>query len=341
MKKQSRRSVAGLGVACLVVLGAGFLIVATSGPKTPPAPKPNGYDDFVDAGRAVSGDPGTFRNLDQSGLSDLISANQEPLRLVRLGLTRKCLMPASSMENISGLLPELAQMKRLALLLTAEGQLAEMQNQPGKAALSYTDAIRFGNEMSRGGPLITRLVGIACEAIGGEALKGVASKLSSEEAARAVAELGAVDRDRVTWAEVMRDERLCARYQRRNQNPITWVVSSIVGWWHSRAALAKAEVRQRIITANERLLMTDLALRSFQARTGTLPARLDDLVTNYLPAVPRDPFSQGALIYRPQPGGIWLVYSVGPDGQDDQGNPASRGWPLKGDLVVGSTPSTF
>jgi len=70
------------------------------------------------------------------------------------------------MTNVSGLGPELARLKVLARLLTDEGQLAEMENRYADAAQSYLDTIRLGNEMSRGGFIINRLVGIACEAIG-------------------------------------------------------------------------------------------------------------------------------------------------------------------------------
>ena len=65
-----------------------------------------------------------------------------------------------------GCMNQLAGLKRLVQLLAAEGRLREMDNRLADAAQSYVDAIRFGNEMSRGGFVINRLVGIACEAIG-------------------------------------------------------------------------------------------------------------------------------------------------------------------------------
>ena len=71
------------------------------------------------------------------------------------------------MANIPGVMGDLADLKRLAHLLTDEGRLREMENGSADAAHSYLDAIRFGNEMSRGGFIINRLVGVACEAIGG------------------------------------------------------------------------------------------------------------------------------------------------------------------------------
>ena len=75
--------------------------------------------------------------------------------------------------------------------------------------------------------------------------------------------------------------------------------------------------------AHERLLAAELALRCYQSEKSRIPARLDNLVTNYLSKVPPDPFSGRPLIYRRQ-GTDWLLYSVGPDGVDDGGRSVGR-----------------
>ena len=79
-----------------------------------------------------------------------------------------------------------------------------------------------------------------------------------------------------------------------------------------------------------------LALRCYQSDKGHPPARLDDVVTNYLSSAPRDPFSGKQMIYRPR-GTNWLLYSVGPDGVDDGGRPAGRGSQAKGDILFDSS----
>ena len=66
--------------------------------------------------------------------------------------------------------------------MAAEGRLREIENRPADAARSYTDAIRFGNEMSRGGLLITRMVGIAIEGMGCQHLANVMPRLGREDA---------------------------------------------------------------------------------------------------------------------------------------------------------------
>jgi len=321
--------VIGVMIVLVIVVAAGMHV-----PAHPPLPKPNGYDDFVAAGEAVSGQVPDFRALDYDQLEDLISANAQSLRLLRIGLARQCRAPIeAALTNVAELPTELSAMKRLAQLLAAEGRLRELDNRPGDAARSYTDAIRLGNEMSRGGLLITRLVGIACEAIGYQALANLAPKLSRDSDRVLVAQLEEIDAHRVTWAEVVQSEKSCAHYHfRQHLNPITLVV----GWWNTRRAVDKAEARHKTVIAHERLIATELALRCYQCDKRRVPASLDELVTNYLPKLPQDPFSGRAMIYHPHIGTGWLVYSVGPDGVDDGGKPAARNWPVKGDILMNS-----
>ena len=327
-----------LALVVVFVLAILSLIVFTGGPPParPPLPTPNGYDDFVKASGAVTGSVGDFRDLDHDGLRALVSANAESLRLLRVGLTRHCLMPTdSALTNAAGMMNQLAGMKQLVLLLAAEGRLGEMEDRPAEAARSYVDAIRFGNEMSRGGFLITRLVGVACEAIGYAPLARVGPKLSREDARIVVTGLEGVDAGRVTWAEALRGEKQYARYQYAHHfNPIIWVQ----GWWQSRGSKGKekAEAKQKLVIAHECLLVTELGLRCAQSEQGHPPARLDDLVPNYLSKVPADPFNGQPLVYRPQ-GTNWLLYSIGSDGVDDGGRAAGRGWPVKGDILFDSS----
>ena len=331
----SRRKVLlGFAVLFLAALLVTLAITLSGPPAHPPLPDPNGYDDLVKASETVAGDVGNFQTLDHDSLRALVSTNAASLRVLRLGLTRQCIMPMdSALTNEVGRLNQLSGMKRLVQLLAAEGRMREMDNQAADAANSYMDAMRFGNEMSRGGFVITRLVGIACESIGCHALAKVMPGLSGEQARVVLAELEKVDADHVTWDEVLRSERCFARYQLRNTlNPIPWVMA----WWQSRQAMERAETKHGIVIAHERLLAAELALRCYQSEKATVPTRLDELATNYLGKVPLDPFTSQRLIYRPR-GTNWLLYSVGPDGVDDGGRLAGRGWPVKGDILFDSS----
>jgi hypothetical protein len=307
MFRRPRLLLLAFALAVGAVLVALLTFTVGRSPAPPPSPNPNGYNDFVKAGAAVLGNIGDFQNLDRDSLAALVSTNAEPLRLLHLGLTRQCVMPRDAALTNNAGLTQLGGMKRLLQLLAAEGRWREMENQPADAARSYVDAIRFGNEISRGGFLITRLVGIACEAIGYTPLAKLAPSVNPDETRTVLTALDKLDAGRVTWAEVQQGERRFMRYQIRKQlNPIVWVM----GWWGTRQVMQKAETKHKAVVARERVLEVELALRCYQAEQGHPPARLDELATNYLSHVPEDPFTGQPLIYRAQ-GTNWLLHSVG------------------------------
>lgn len=303
-----------LALVTVVALASFALFLFMKGKPTPltPLPNPNGYDDFVNAGSLVPNGVGEAYAMDTDVLRELISTNKEALRLVRLGLSRSCQVPTqAALTNMT----ELGNLKRLAQLLNAEGRLAEMEHRPADAARTHLENIRFGNEISRGGFLIHRLVGTACEAIGYSGLVKVVPQLDSEQLRSLSAELDKVDKQAVTWNEVMHGERLFMRHElRKSFNPLRW----IVGWWQNRQVIRKAEAKHNFTVARRRLLTTELALRCYLGEQGRAPDRFDQLVPNYLQGVPADPFSKQPLIYRAQ-GTNWLLYSVGLDGVDEGG----------------------
>ena len=86
------------------------------------------------------------------------------------------------------------------------------------------------------------------------------------------------------------------------------------------------------------LRMTEvaLALAAYRSDHGSYPEKLDQLVPNYLDEVPQDVFTEGELRYKPS-GEDYVLYSVGPNGQDEEGRIGDSEPP--GDDVVIRTPS--
>ncbi|MGO8930974.1 MAG: hypothetical protein ACLQU3_29310 [Limisphaerales bacterium] len=330
MFRNPRLLLLAFALAAVVVLVALLAFTIGRSPVRPPLPNPNGYDDFIKASEAVLGNVWDFPTLDHDSLAALVSTNAEPLRLLRLGLTRQCVMPMdSALTNNYNLL---TRMIRLAQLLAAEGRLREMENRPADAVQSYVDALRYGNEMSRGGFLINPFVGITCEEIGYAPLAKLAPKLNPDEARVTLTALDKLDARRVTWAEVQQSVWCQSRYLlKKTFNPIIRVRH----WWATRQQLQTYETMHKTMVARERLLAAELALRCYQSDQGHPPVRLGELATKYLSHVPEDPFSGQPLIYRAQ-GTNWLLYGVGPDGVDDGGKPIGRGLAGKGDLFFDS-----
>ncbi|HJT33072.1 MAG TPA: hypothetical protein VJ783_13605 [Pirellulales bacterium] len=65
---------------------------------------------------------------------------------------------------------------------------------------------------------------------------------------------------------------------------------------------------------------TALAALLYRRETGRPPGQLQDLVPDYMPTVPLDPFDGGPLRFRAD-GQRFVVYSIGPDCADDGGAP--------------------
>lgn len=324
-----------LALAAIFALAMLALIVFTAG--GPPAhtalPNPNGYDDFLKAASRLNGKPGDAPNLDHDGLRALVSTNGETLRLIRLGLGRQCALDTeSAVTNLSGTLSDLGTFKRLAQLLVAEGRLAEMEDRRADAAQSYVETIRFGNEMSRGGFLICRMVGIACEMVGFTPLSKLAPRLKPEEAHRVMLELERSDETAIPWSEVLRNERRLTSYElRKGFNPVTWV-GWVMNLRAARRVSQSVERKHERAQTHIRLLVAELALRCCRSEQGRPPNGLEELVPTYLRRVPADPFSGRPMVYRLQ-GTNWLLYSVGEDRADDGGMPAGRS--LSSDIPKG------
>lgn len=68
-----------------------------------------------------------------------------------------------------------------------------------------------------------------------------------------------------------------------------------------------------------------MALQAYFADNGTYPETLDELVPEYLETVPVDLFADAPLIYRREQSG-YVLYSLGPNMEDDGGRGFEDGW---------------
>ena len=195
MKSSVRRLIFVLA-AIMVLLGISITMVMSIGRKAAPTalPNPNGYDDLLKAGQAVTGNIDDAPDLDHEKLHALVATNAEALRLLRVGLSHRCAVPTEAqIANFASISSDVIGLKSLARVLSAEGRLAEMENRPADAARSYVDAIRLGSEMGHGGLMMNRLVGVACEGIGSISLVKLHPKLNCEQVRPLIADLEKVD----------------------------------------------------------------------------------------------------------------------------------------------------
>ncbi len=336
--EQRVRRIAKWAIATVVVLAmlGGIILATLSGARFAPLPNPNGYDDFIHAGQSIVGEPYDYvsaRNIVIEDFRAFISSNQPSLNLFQQGLSRQCSFPLQeAITNFGGTLPQLAEQKKLAQLLSAYGRFCELEKRTNEAAQANMQIIRYGDEISHRGFIINRLVGVACEAIGHSSLVKLLPSLNRTEAQLLLTNLISLEQNRITWAEIRRNENTFRNANlAKSFNPIQWVVAV----WQSRQANQKARVRHNKALAHSRLIMTEVALRCYREDHGRAPVSLDALLPEYLKSIPDDPSNRKALVYLTQ-GTNWLIYSIGWDGKDDGGKPASRGFGTSGDILVDS-----
>ena len=102
-----------------------------------------------------------------------------------------------------------------------------------------------------------------------------------------------------------------------------------------RATSGFAKVTDHGIAAgcNVALAYTACALERYRLAHGSYPVELAALVPEYSPVMPRDLIDGQALRYRCLSSGSYELYSIGLDGRDDDGRPATGVGAAAGDWV--------
>ena len=85
--------------------------------------------------------------------------------------------------------------------------------------------------------------------------------------------------------------------------------------------IERAHINEARGVLGDRTLMLQLALRAYKLENGVYPPTLKSLVPNYLSAVPADPFGGGEPLHYKLNGKNYVLWSIGPDGVDDDGKP--------------------
>ena len=278
--------IANLVLLLIVILGA------FGSPPPKPLPNPNGYDDFVKAGKMVSGNAGDYSNMTPEQLASLVATNAEALKLVRIGLSRECRVRNDYTNKFMDYyLDYLAGQKRLALNLCAEGRLAVMQKRTNDAVQSFLDAERFGIECCRGGVMISKLVGIACESLGRSGLRPLADNLDAEQSRKIAQTLASLDTKEDSLKDCLEQERDFAG----RTGTIMQKLAALILYRQHQKMIANFTAKFQKNQRERRLLVIDAATRAYALEKGKPPASVNDLVPDYLPIAPKDPVTDADL----------------------------------------------
>jgi len=318
-----------VGVFAAVI--AAFFVFGTRRPQPRAAlPNPNGYDDFAAAAQWTVAWNGDLLALPREEIRAMLKQNSKALEEVHSGLKKQSAVPAQNDMNwFNGHMVHVGAHKSMAQLLIAEGIIHLEEGRTNEAARCFTDCIMFAHTAHRHGLMIDELVGIACQAIGARQLVQVAPHVSPDERREILSELIALDQAREPASAIEQRDREWSRGAYGSLRS-TW--ARFLTRKSIRAAEVSFEQKQARSVAALWLVMTELAVRGYEAKNGKPPMTLTELVPAWLPAIPIDPFSNRPLVYRVTTNSF-LLYSVGPDAKDDQGTPLKRGEMEKGDLL--------
>jgi hypothetical protein len=206
-------------------------------------------------------------------------------------------------------------MRGLCRSLRAESEWARQNGLPDVAADYALACLGLSESLGRGGVALDALISRALEGPGQVQLAKVSAEVSPDKLKEAIGML--------TRAERRDDlETVRARdldFGERTRGFLTRLESTF--WKLKRRKRPWEESFEEVTrrhTVGKALLQAELARQLFKREKGQDPASLDQLVPEFLPAVPIDVYSGQPLKCKAGPQGP-LIYSVGRDGVDDGG----------------------
>ena len=212
--------------------------------------------------------------------------------------------------------------------MSREVLLAQWQQRYGDAARLALDIARLGRAVPHEGTLIDLIVGMAIESIAYDGLYQTIPNLDADECRAAIRALVEIERRREPLAGALARDRIWTQYALGWHGRLWQICWDIAPSPESMSAWHKLELR---FQAMQRLLIVELALRAHRLHNGGLPDSLDELIPEWLEQVPADPNdAAGGPLRYVRTDDKYLLYSVGDDGQDDNGVATGRNAGING-----------
>ena len=278
---------------------------------------PNGFDDFVGAGKMIG--PRAARKmrlwdqLSHEALRAELGKHEAAFERLNEGLRKPSWNP-----HVYKPWPDedIRALHQLTDALSARGELARRDDEIEKVLEGNLTLLRLAQVESKGEG-VHYYYGVLSR-YESDCYAGIwrcAMELPERRFLQLVKELCALEASREPWQAHLDRQRVIeqnAGWQRH--------VQSILAQWSGKDPYASHAVEERRRVAMLRMLITKLALRAYEFDHGRLPDSLSQLVPQYLPDVPEDPFIDGPIRYR-RAGKTYRLDSTGPDGDYDNGQP--------------------
>jgi len=307
-----------IGFVCLVAIFPIALLYKLMTPTPLPLNEfsgNNGFDDFLEAGRMIGPATGTrLRNwgrLSDAQIRTELETLKPALDRMRAGIEKNAWNPNVYRPWSN---EDYRAFAALADILSAQGELARRSKNTSLELRNNLDALWIAHAEIRGSASNDYFAG-GCPAYFETDLYSnlwnMCHRLTAAQCEATGKELNEISSRREPWA--LRDQR-----RRIIEANAGWNahLTSLLGYWsgeHLVQGRREEHFKRETMLQMVRVLV---AMKQFHAKHSELPVALNELVPDYLPAVPGDPFGNGPMQYRKN-GEFFALYSVGPDGDDD------------------------
>ena len=259
-------------------------------PNLPALPDPNGYDVFERAGMALSEDPPITHDIETNSIGQLerlILANSKALRLLAEGAEMESRVPLYAEDDLD-VTRAIMTKKQLARLRSSEARLARLMGETNEAARISMEIIKFGQESSRGGPMIHYLVGIGCSWSGFDQLKRAIPGLTAAQCRSVIRRLKELEVNQATAESVIEAERAWLKYNHgyKGSFALMWAKRSTRPFESFRSDMQgkRDEFQRWIEEARIRA-----AAQAYLLEKGMAPTNVAVLAPEFLSGVPVDP----------------------------------------------------
>lgn len=170
-------------------------------------PNPNGWDDFVRAGKLLAKATESPVELSPTELATYAHDNAAALALAHDGLSKAVLCPPIRNGNdASKMLSELAAIRQTARALAGEATYYHNRGNHERSVDCLLDCIEMGVEVPRGGCYLTALMGRWVEEYGTNQLSSAIPGLTPQELAHVADRLERIRAKRVTFSDIVLDD---------------------------------------------------------------------------------------------------------------------------------------
>lgn len=303
--------------AALLALVYWQMIGAVDSPVSPPRSE-NAYPQVINVATRLKTASGQEAAILHREVLDLLDRPGH----VELDWSGAASDPASADDISEGVL-----LRDLVRSLKAEAENLHAAGKHDEAAPYELAILKLGAMQLRGGLVLHALMGAGTKEAGTSLVAKHRAEYSSAVARQVIDEIAIIAQGRESAAAILDRDRAFESVAWRWRTRLQWAIDLLLYGHHKGPLNARQRNffydvfrRQQV---DEQLLCADLAIRLYQQDHGRWPASLEDLVPKYAPQVPLDFYADAPLNYHPSGEGF-LLYSVGPDGQDHGGRFGTR-----------------